>query len=133
MVESFDIKRVWGDVKGNVKKFGDDFEAGAAPVVKWAGAAPVVKWTAPKVDEVNPFTTNPDVDGVKPCTQDFHCNNACGRGIQNPKNKETCDDKNDKGIGTCRCHKGDKDGFFVIFVLGFEFRLSFPNDEWSFG
>ena len=28
LVESFDIK-VWGDVKGNVKKFGDDFEAGA--------------------------------------------------------------------------------------------------------
>ena len=69
---SFDIEKVLDGVKGHAKSFRDDFKAGADPVVKW---------TAPKIDEVNPFTPNPDVEGKKACKSSIDCLDVCVKGF----------------------------------------------------
>lgn len=101
LVESFDIENVWDDVKGHAKSFGDDFKAGADPVVKWTSDV----YDHSGADEVNPFTPNPDVEGKKACKSSIDCLDVCGRAIT--FREAECND------GKCHC------GHLQDHIMGF--------------
>ena len=68
------------------------------------------------ISKEDPFTTNQDVDGVKPCTHKEECQDACGGVFQNPDNDYECRETI-LGNSICHCIRGPLSSDFPTRLL----------------